>query len=148
MSWKVFFLIIVKEYKQPICLPMEKQLNKYQYPIQKNIIHSIIYYIKQNQVVKGEIRIWGNAYICCQRGKQKIKSPIQCNTTFVNYMYKTHRTYTKMLYLDDSIFFKSSIINNTTIIVFKKLIFNTMFPQNKLYLVRYFCKSAFDILRN
>lgn len=58
MSWKVFvFLIIVEEYKQPICLPMEKQLNKYQYPIQKNIIHYIIYYIKQNQVVKGEIRI-------------------------------------------------------------------------------------------
>lgn len=49
---------------------MEKQLNKYQYPIQ-NIINYIIYYIKQNQVVKGEIRICGNAYIIVKRENKK-----------------------------------------------------------------------------
>ena len=39
--------------------------------------------------------------------------------------------------------------NYTTIIlVFKKLVFNTMFPHNKLYIIRYFSKSASDTLPN
>ena len=36
----------------------------------------------------------------------------------------------------------------TIIIVFKKLIFNTMFPQSKLYIVRYFSKLASDKITN